>query len=282
MREKSALRIMCLLTRATAFKTAQPTNIARFDTFASARDVLSSKESKVNTFAVEQAAAAVPADAWTNVAPAEVWLTLPSPDDASATRKLLREGLCTSLKGLSDDHAEALASMIGALSVEYSRCCEFGCLDDCCTGHGHEKTRAVRAKLSIAALDDARAAQPCPRFHADTVPMRLIATLAGRGTEVLSDAIVDDFGKNGPTTLLVDKADAKPHSMTPGDAVVLLGRLAKGGARRPSVHRSPPAGPLRPGRRVVLVLDEEETAPPPPPDTLRAEVAKGVKRFLLQ
>ena len=39
MREKSAVQIMCLLTSATAFKTAQPTNIARFDTFASARDV---------------------------------------------------------------------------------------------------------------------------------------------------------------------------------------------------------------------------------------------------
>ena len=99
---------------------------------------------------------------------------------------------------------------------------------------------------------------------------------------MLSDEIVDDFGKNGPTTLLVDRADVKPHTMTPGDAVVLLGRLAKGGARRPSVHRSPPAGPPRAGRRVVLVLDEEETAPPPPPDTLRTEVAKGVKRFLLQ
>ena len=183
MREKSALRIMCLLTSATAFKTAQPTNIARFDTFASARDVLSSKQSKVNTFAVEQAAAAVPADAWTNVAPAEVWLTLPSPDDASATRKLLREGLCTSLKGLSDDHAEALAAMIGALSADFAKCCEYGCLDDCCHDSA-KKARAVRAKLSIAALDDARAAQPCPKFHADTVPMRLIATLAGRGTEV--------------------------------------------------------------------------------------------------
>ena len=97
--------IMCLLTTASAFKSVPPTNIARFDSFGAARDVLSSKESKVNTFAVEQAAAAVPADAWTNVAPAEVWLTLPSPDDASATRKLLREGLCTSLRGLSDDHA---------------------------------------------------------------------------------------------------------------------------------------------------------------------------------
>ena len=173
---------MSLLTTATAFKTAQPTNIARFDTFASARDVLSSKQSKVNTFAVEQAAAAVPADAWTNVAPAEVWLTLPSPDDAAATHKLLREGLCTSLRGLSDDHAEALAVMIGALSADFAKCCEYGCLDDCC--NGHEKARAVRAKLSIAALDDARAAQPCPKFHADTVPMRLIATLTGRGTEV--------------------------------------------------------------------------------------------------
>ena len=187
MREKSALQIigMLLTSAVSGFK---PSNIGRFPDFTAARTLLASKESKVNTFAVEQAAAAVPADAWTNVAPAEVWLTLPSPDDAAATHKLLREGLCTSLRGLSDDHADALAAMIGALSVEYSRCCEFGCLDDCCSGHGHshghEKTRAVRAKLSIAALDDARAAQPCPKFHADTVPMRLIATLAGRGTEV--------------------------------------------------------------------------------------------------
>ena len=37
-----------------------------------------------------------------------------------------------------------------------------------------------------------------------------------------------------------------------------------------------------PDRRVVLVLDEEDTAPPPPPDTLRAGVAKGIKKFLLQ
>ena len=137
----------------------------------------------------------------------------------------------------------------------------------------------MRAKLSIAALDDARAAQPCPKFHADTVPMRLIATLAGRGTEVLSDSVVDKIGNNGPTTLV--DTDIKPHTMTPGDAVVLLGRLAKGGTRRPSVHRSPPPGPPRPGRRVVLVLDEEETAPPPPPGTLRAEVAKSVKKFAI-
>ena len=112
-----------------------------------------------------------------------MWLTLPSPDDAAATHKLLREGLCTSLRGLSDDHAETLAAMIGALSADFAKCCEHGCLDDCCHDSA-KKARAVRAKLSIAALNDARAAQPCPKFHADTVPMRLIATLAGRGTEV--------------------------------------------------------------------------------------------------
>ena len=175
--------IMCLLSTASAFKSVPPTNIARFDSFGAARDVLSSKESKVNTFAVDQAAAAIPAEAWNTVAPAEVWLTLPSPDDESTTRKLLREGLCTSLRGLSDDHAEALSSMIGALSADFAKCCEHGCLDDCCHDSA-KKARAVRAKLSIAALNDARAAQPCPKFHADTVPMRLIATLAGRGTEV--------------------------------------------------------------------------------------------------
>ena len=277
MREKSALQIigMLLTSGVSGFK---PSNIGRFPDFTAARTLLASKESKVNTFAVEQAAAAVPADAWNDVAPTEVWLTLLSPDDASATRKLLREGLCASLRGLSEDHAEALSAMIGALSADFAKCCEYGCLDDCCHDSA-KKARAVRAKLSIAALDDARAAQPCPKFHADTVPMRLIATLAGRGTEVLSDSVVDKIGNNGPTTLV--DTDIKPHTMTPGDAVVLLGRLAKGGTRRPSVHRSPPPGPPRPGRRVVLVLDEEETAPPPPPGTLRAEVAKSVKKFAI-
>ena len=266
-----------LLVSGVVSRFTPPSNIARFPDFAAAQELLASRESKVNTFAVEQAAAAVPADAWNDVAPTEVWLTLLSPDDASATRKLLREGLCASLRGLSEDHAEALSAMIGALSADFAKCCEHGCLDDCC--NGHEKARAVRAKLSIAALNDARAAQPCPKFHADTVPMRLIATLTGRGTEVLSDAVVDEIGNNGPTKLV--DMDFKPHTMIPGDAVVLLGRLAKGGARRPSVHRSPPPGPPRPGRRVVLVLDEEETAPPPPPGTLRAEVAKSVKKFAI-
>ena len=271
------MRIM-LLVSGVVSRFTPPSNIARFPDFAAAQELLASRESKVNTFAVEQAAAAVPADAWNDVAPTEVWLTLLSPDDASATRKLLREGLCASLRGLSEDHAEALSAMIGALSADFAKCCEYGSLDDCCHDSA-KKARAVRAKLSIAALDDARAAQPCPKFHADTVPMRLIATLAGRGTEVLSDSVVDKIGNNGPTPL-VDTA-IKPHTMTPGDAVVLLGRLAKGGTRRPSVHRSPPPGPPRPGRRVVLVLDEEETAPPPPPGTLRAEVAKSVKKFAI-
>ena len=271
------MRIMLLVSGVVSGFTP-PSNIARFPDFAAAQELLASRESKVNTFAVEQAAAAVPADAWNDVAPTEVWLTLLSPDDASATRKLLREGLCASLRGLSEDHAEALSAMIGALSADFAKCCEYGCLDDCCHDSA-KKARAVRAKLSIAALDDARAAQPCPKFHADTVPMRLIATLAGRGTEVLSDSVVDKIGNNGPTTLV--DTDIKPHTMTPGDAVVLLGRLAKGGTRRPSVHRSPPPGPPRPGRRVVLVLDEEETAPPPPPGTLRAEVAKSVKKFAI-
>lgn len=271
------MRIMLLISATTAFKAS---NIARFPNFAAARDVLASKDSKVNTFAVLQAAAAVPTDAWNAVAPAEIWLTLPSPDDAAATQKLLRKKL-SSLRGLSDDHAETLGAMVGALSADFARCCEFGCLDECCSDH--EKIRAVRAKLSVAALDDARAAQPCPRFHADTVPMRLIATLAERGTEVLSDAAVVQIGTNAPTKLV---NDVTPHTMSEGDAVVLLGRLAKGGARRPSVHRSPPPGPPRAGRRVVLVLDEEETAPPPPGSAFfespRVEVAKRVKKLLLQ
>ena len=162
--------IMCLLTTASAFKTQ--TNVARFPDFASARDILASKESKVNTFAVEQAAAAVPADAWNSVDPTEIWLTLPRPDDAAATQKLLREKFAKGLRGLSVDDSETFGAMVGALSADFARCCEFGCLDDCCSGH--TKARAVRAKRYIAALDDARAAQPCPRFHADTVRLGVL------------------------------------------------------------------------------------------------------------
>jgi len=138
-----------LLVSGVVSRFTPPSNIARFPDFAAAQELLASRESKVNTFAVEQAAAAVPADAWNDVAPTEVWLTLLSPDDASATRKLLREGLCASLRGLSEDHAEALSAMIGALSADFAKCCEYGCLDDCCHDFA-KKARAVRAKLSKA------------------------------------------------------------------------------------------------------------------------------------
>ena len=53
MREKAVLQIM-LLTSSVAFK---PSNIGRFPDFTAARTLLASKDSKVNTFAVEQAAA---------------------------------------------------------------------------------------------------------------------------------------------------------------------------------------------------------------------------------
>ena len=107
-----------LLVSGVVSRFTPPSNIARFPDFAAAQELLASRESKVNTFAVEQAAAAVPADAWNDVAPTEVWLTLLSPDDASATRKLLREGLCRRCENIRGPAQKG--AMIGALSADFA------------------------------------------------------------------------------------------------------------------------------------------------------------------
>ena len=146
-------------------------------------------------------------------------------------------------RGLSEDHAEALSAMIGALadlrfvstvaSTTAARLREKGPRCACQAVHRAGR-RACRA--------------PCPKFHADTVPMRLIATLAGRGTEVHL-TVVYKIGNNGPTTL---------STLTSSRTRTLPARsswaASQGRTRRPL--RLPAAGPPRPGRRVVLVLDE--------------------------
>lgn len=73
--------------------------------------------------------------------------------------------------------------------------------------------------------------QPCPKFHLDSLPFRLIVTLQGPGTQWLA-------------------ADETPRELAAGQVAVLPG---KNGPGRGTLHRSPPAEAGR--SRLVLTVD---------------------------
>ena len=235
-----------------------PDSIKLVNSLDAAIAILNDSTSTVNTVVVERAAAVVPAKVWDGVAaPSKFVLVLPDPvDDAASARKALEVALAARMDGLGAGHRAALAARVVVLAGGFARCLG---------GRG----RSIRAKLSVGAQADVRAVQPCPKFHADTVPMRLIATLVGRGTQVLGDDAVAHVAESGPTVVRDGYA---PYDAAAGDAVILVGRLGAGGARRPGVHRSPPppCDCCDDARRVVLVLDADDEAVFGKPDVFKA------------
>jgi hypothetical protein len=100
----------------------------------------------------------------------------------------------------------------------------------------------------------------CPRFHVDKVPVRLVCTYGGPGTEWLPNDAADraklGHGACGlpdaKSGLILDPAAVR--SM-PAHAVGLLkGTLWEGNAGRGAIHRSPKPTPEQP-RRLLLTLD---------------------------
>ncbi|RBW52138.1 DUF1826 domain-containing protein [Marinobacter sp. F3R11] len=91
----------------------------------------------------------------------------------------------------------------------------------------------------------------CPRFHTDRVPVRLLVTYTGRGTEWLPE---NQVTRGKPSAPLPDQAvSATDIQVMPTGAVSLLkGRSWIGNENRGLVHRSPAPG-ARP--RLVLGLD---------------------------
>ncbi|MGO1660096.1 MAG: DUF1826 domain-containing protein [Marinobacter sp.] len=91
----------------------------------------------------------------------------------------------------------------------------------------------------------------CPRFHTDKVPVRLLVTYAGRGTEWLPENQVKRGNPSGP---LPDQAvSAEDIQVMPTGAVSLLkGESWIGNEGQGLVHRSPEPG-AHP--RLVLGLD---------------------------
>lgn len=151
---------------------------------------------------------------------ADVLLSLQQPLGESLTLELLPDGEVPALPGLAaayvdlqgyDGFVADVSWLIGA----------FACLVD-----------ARRVGLRLRVLDGAM----CPRFHVDHVPLRLICTYAGPGSEWLAM----------PDAVEVNRL----HS---GDVALLKGEKWLGNEGAGLVHRSPqlPEGQ----RRLMLTLD---------------------------
>lgn len=106
---------------------------------------------------------------------------------------------------------------------------------------------ARRVGVRLRVLDKAM----CPRFHVDRVPLRLVTTYAGPGSQWLAEGAM-------PRTRL-GVAEAEPtaataiHSMPTGAVALLKGERWEGGEHGAIVHRSPPLAAGE--RRLLLTLD---------------------------
>lgn len=91
----------------------------------------------------------------------------------------------------------------------------------------------------------------CPRFHTDRVPVRLLVTYAGRGTEWLPE---NQVTRGKPSGALPDQAvrNTDIRAMPTGSVCLLKGESWIGNEGRGLVHRSPAPGS---SPRLVLGLD---------------------------
>lgn len=106
---------------------------------------------------------------------------------------------------------------------------------------------ARRIGVRLRVLDKAM----CPRFHVDHVPVRLITTYAGIGSQWLEEGAMD--------RLQLGQANAEPQDpasirqLNSGDVALLKGEKWHGNEGFGLIHRSPQ--PARGERRLLLTLD---------------------------
>jgi hypothetical protein len=112
---------------------------------------------------------------------------------------------------------------------------------------------APEVGLRLCALGHAM----CPRFHVDRVPLRLLCTYAGPGTEWLADADVDRALLRAQVgEAMCDpamRAGASVRRLAPGYVGLFKGEAWPGRVGRGAVHRSPSCGGR--GRRLFLSLE---------------------------
>jgi hypothetical protein len=156
----------------------------------------------------------------------------------------LAESLCIELQDIDDDpRLPSLAAGFGDLEGYQGFVADvawlvraFSCLVD-----------ARRIGLRLRRLDRAM----CPRFHVDHVPLRLITTYAGAGSQWLPEGAM-------PRPRLGDPSGEPPEGvdnqqLAAGHVALLKGEKWLGNEGRGIIHRSPQ---LAPGEsRLLLTLD---------------------------
>ncbi|NIE75684.1 DUF1826 domain-containing protein [Pantoea sp. Tr-811] len=101
---------------------------------------------------------------------------------------------------------------------------------------------ARRVGLRLRVLQGAM----CPRFHVDNVPLRLLTTYAGPGSEWLEEGAIERVGLH-----LAPAPVDNIRTLQAGDVAVLKGEKWLGNEGAGLIHRSPPGD----RRRLLLSLD---------------------------
>lgn len=106
---------------------------------------------------------------------------------------------------------------------------------------------AKRVGLRLRALNKAM----CPRFHVDHVPVRLITTYAGAGSQWLKEGAMDRRCLAQPEA---EPGDPRViQQLCSGDVALLKGEKWHGNEGGGLIHRSPELAPGE--RRLILTLD---------------------------
>lgn len=106
---------------------------------------------------------------------------------------------------------------------------------------------AQRVGLRLRTLDKAM----CPRFHVDHVPVRLLTTYAGVGSQWLKEGAMDRRRLAQPEAEPVDPQVIQQFCC--GDVGLLKGEKWHGNEGLGLIHRSPEPAPGE--RRLILTLD---------------------------
>ncbi|WP_460143960.1 DUF1826 domain-containing protein [Pseudomonas sp. S2_A02] len=106
---------------------------------------------------------------------------------------------------------------------------------------------AQRIGLRLRVLDKAM----CPRFHVDHVPVRLITTYAGIGSQWLKEGAMDRRQLGKPEAEPQD--DPLIQQIASGEVALLKGEKWHGNEGFGLIHRSPQPAPGE--RRLILTLD---------------------------
>ena len=119
-------------------------------------------------------------------------------------------------------------------------------------GMSHGGGGGCGARAHAAPRLTQRRRTPSCRYHLDKVPVRLLCTYVGPGTEWLEDRDVDPLQMRFNRNPTCNEAVNRGQALQAHDAEVLLLRGQYPGVGRPVVHRSPAVAGHR---RILLTVN---------------------------